>query len=230
VVETARGVFLNTAIVRERYAKRYPAFADKLHTLTNGYDEDDFTAASQCDIRKGDPRRILLYCGSDYDGFIPRQLRWLAGRMSELGLDKLWRIISAGYGDNPPESYGSFWSHLNVLTVEAASQASMQADLLLTAMPPGEQTPSGTVPLKTYSYLRTEKPIVYIGESGSTTDLLAKFAGTYSLPRATWPDLPNWLARHQGQLLNRYARPGIEEYSVGCLVQKLLGTIDRVIR
>ncbi|MDD4891289.1 MAG: glycosyltransferase, partial [Phycisphaerae bacterium] len=86
MVRAAAGVFLNTPIVRERFAGRYPRFAAKLHTFTNGYDEDDFQGGADGSLHGSDPRRILVYAGGGYGTFAAERLAVLVEQIRTAGL------------------------------------------------------------------------------------------------------------------------------------------------
>lgn len=229
VVRYASAVLLNTPIVHDRFAKRYSESVAKFHTLTNGYDEDDFAFECSGLPNWPDGKRTLLYAGGSYGGWMTRQLSDLALRMREIGLEKTWRIVTASDEEGwPPAEFSDFWTHLGFLSADRTAAAMCRANVLLLPMPPGEGTPSGTVPLKTYGYLRGGGAIVYLGESGATNELLSKFAGTYCMDRQAWPHLANWLAENESKLSGKFAREGVEEYSLTTLTERLLEIVREV--
>ena len=156
-----------------------------------------------------------------------RQLSVLASRMKEIGLDKTWHIVTAGSDEWPPAKFQNIWSHLGILSHKHVSQAMLKANLLLLPMFPGEKSPSGTILLKTYGYLRSGSGIVYIGEKGSTTDLLSRFDGTFLLNREEWPFVADWIAGNSSFFQSKYKRTGIEQYSFESLAKRLLDIIKK---
>ncbi|MDD4891247.1 MAG: hypothetical protein PHU85_15105, partial [Phycisphaerae bacterium] len=134
----------------------------------------------------------------------------------------------AGFEHAVPPGLGGHWTHLGLVPSGQATQLMRQGDLLLTFMPPGEKEPSGTVTLKAYFYLRTGKPILYVGESGSTGDLLSQFPGTYRLARDEWPRVGDWLQSHEAEL-RLVDRPGVERYNLGQIAARMSELIFRVV-
>ena len=146
-----------------------------------------------------------------------------------LGQEDLWEIVAhIGTGDVPRDIPGGVLRRGPLLAPEESILAMSSCDVLLLFMPPGEREPSPTVPLKAYSYLRTGLPLVYCGEAGATTDLLAQFPGTFALPRCGGAELADFLAQHAGDWGRRYPRGGIERYSfeqLGRGLEGLLGSL-----
>jgi len=85
--------------------------------------------------------------------------------------------------------------------------------------------PSGTAALKVYSYLRSGRAVLYIGEGGSTTDLLARFDGTFALARSSWPELATWLSQHQTVLNRTFSRGDIGVYSFESITSRMIREI-----
>ena len=222
MVEHATAVLLNTHTVHQRFAGRYPQWSTKLHTLTNGYDEDDFRCAEFAPPEHLRSKHLIVYAGDDYEGFMTGQLSALAQQMRSNGLSKTWSIATAGPWKWPPARFDDVWTHLGTLSYAQNAALLMQGNLLLLPMPPGEATPSGTVPLKAYSYLRSGRAIVYLGEPGSTPELLNRFQGTFCLEREAWPRLADWIAQ-RGQTFDRaFRRADAAQYSFSAITERLL--------
>lgn len=223
MVHSASAILLNTAIVYGRFCQRYPDAASKFHAITNGYDEDEFVNRAESCIDVSDGRKVLLYAGGSYGGWLTTKLVSLAAEMRRLGLDRTWKIVTASEAENwPPAQFADCWTHLGYLRSEEAAAAMQRAALMLLPMPPGEKCPSGTVPLKAYSYLRAGGGVVYLGERGATSDLLAQFDGTWSVERTVWNHLAEWIIAHDAQLGEVFPRTGIEAYSFANLTNRLL--------
>ena len=233
IVLSASRVVLNTDIVHDRFAERYPWSAHKMITITNGYDECDY-CATVMDVTSGilqrvpSGKRLLFYGGSSYLGFMTMQLGNLARCILEGRMSRGWHIVTSGEGEWPPAEYAAVWTHLGMLSPADFARVQQICNVLLLAMPPGENEPSGTVPLKAYGYLRSGTPIVYVGEAGATTDLLRKFTGTFALPRAEWPALYAFLVSNEDAFrkTSMSERRDIKSYSF----EELAHTFLRVIR
>ncbi|KAB2673811.1 MAG: glycosyltransferase family 4 protein [Verrucomicrobia bacterium] len=225
MVRHATRVLLNTEVVRGRFVSRYPWAEARLDVLPNGYQEDDF-ASDEADPVPADGRRTILYTGASYWAYMDAQLGRFGKGLRAAGLSSGWKIVSLGdgawRGPGPAEGDGPApWIHLGHHSAAAAARAMLGAEMLLLPMPPGEREPSGTVPLKTYGYLRSGRSVVYLGEKGSTSDLLAKFRGTWSLGRSGWETLPDFVARHADEISARHERVAISRYSYRELASRL---------
>lgn len=213
MVSDASCVILNTPVVRARFDAAYPGSTHKFLTVTNGYDRTlDAWRDRPCARRE----LVISYSGSPYWGFMESRIRELHAGLARLSLPCGFRIQTMGdaWGIEPLSEPLPGWTHHGQL--DEASMAARLADshLLLLAMPPGEGEPSPTVPLKTYGYLRLGKSIVYLGERGATTDLLSRFAGTWSLGRESWPALPEWISTNQDRLRSVWSRPDSDQFEI----------------
>ena len=237
-VNSAAGVILNTEQVYRRFCRRYPERAARFSVIPNGFDEDDFRLPLLSGTRPiDDSRASLVYTGSMYGDFMWERLSALAEDLIECGMDRSWRIVSAGPSGIVPPRLGSVWTHCGTVPADKAMALCRQAGLLLLPMPPGEREPSATVPLKAYSYLRSERPILYIGEKGATTELLDGFAGTSALSRRGWTQVAEWMTKHAALLNRHYERPGLSALSfearaaqIARLLDSLSGVPDTVGR
>lgn len=226
MVESSALIMLNTNIVEERYRKRYLEYSHKFITVTNGYDEEDFNSPFNIDL-KHDIRKIIVYTGSMYGNFIYERLSELVQAIKLLGLNEKWRIVTAGSELKLLKEQKDVWTHLGLLRPESAAALMSQAHILIAFMPPGEKAPSGTVPLKIYSYLRSGKPIIYFGEKGSTTDIISKYQGTYIKERTEWPCLAEWL--REVDLPALCNRKGIDKYSFKNIATEVENHINKIV-
>lgn len=228
-VATAGRVLLNTAEVHRRFVARHPSRAGTMSVLTNGYDEEDFAADSPAVPAAGGRLRIY-YAGASYGDYMDTQLGRLADDLVSAGLGDRWEIVSLGAGSWRGTGRPPVWRHLGTLDGAGAARELEQAAVLLLPMPPGEREPSGTVPLKAYGYLRSGRSVVYLGERGSTSELLGRFAGTHCLGRSGWDGLAAWLEAHRDGLGRRHERAGIGEYGFGQITRRLEQHLLEVIR
>jgi len=228
-VASADVVTLNTNIVADRFRRRYPDWAGKFHVLTNGYDEHDFAGPTPPLAVPAD-KKLIMYAGGGYGAFMLDTLSRLAQGLKEQNLDRRWHLVTAGPDESwPPSEHADVWTHLGWLPNEKLCPVLTQASLLLLAMPPGEKTPSGTVPLKTYNYLRAGGPILYLGERGATTDILKQFPDTYTEPRSMWEHAGDWVQKHEELLLPGRPRIGVDRYSIASLTGQLMTILEAAL-
>jgi len=221
-VKYANRVILNTSEVHRRFTSRYPKFAEKLSVLTNGYDDEDFGRKPLSPIENEAklPARVY-YAGASYGDYMDHRLGQLATALLDAGQGGIWELVSLGAGQWRGAGLPPMWRHLGSLDAAAAASELERASVLLLPMPPGEREPSGTVPLKAYGYLRSGRAIVYLGERGSTSELLQSFPGTYCLGREGWSSLANWLIRHRDELNHHFIRAGVGAFSFSHLTKCL---------
>lgn len=231
VLETARLVITNTQVIQNRFQDRYPQYKSKIITVSNGYDEDDFNGLGG--ERHIGTRSRIVYLGGDYNGFSPKIISDIAAQLIRLGLSNDWAIHTAGSGnwEDSVKNY-DFWIHHGLLSQRDTNELMDTADILVLLMPPGEREPSGTVPLKTYSYLRSGKSIVYFGERGSVTDLLALFQGTFSLSRESVVTFGEWLIKEQANIKGMvYERKAIiDRYSFAELTKEIMLAVEMSLK
>ena len=220
VVASATTVVLCTEVVRHRFILRYPDSRRKFELITLGFDEEDFAGQLAPSFNKQGDTVRLFYGGSSYQDFLPARFLALAKQFEALGGAGDWELVTAGAGNWEGAGYKKFWRHLGNLPHEQVSKEMLASNLLILAMPPGEREPSGTVPLKAYSYLRSGRTIVYVGERGATSDLLAPYAGTYVMARSDWPKLAEWCLRHRNECMAWYERPGLEQYGFAAIAKR----------
>jgi len=164
---------------------------------------------------------VLAYAGASYGAYMDEMLSALSRRLIDRGMHRRWRIESMGAGSWRGGGMVPVWTHLGVLDQPQTSQRLKNANILILPMPPGEREPSGTVPLKAYGYLRSCRTIVYIGESGSTTELLGEFAGTHCMSRSGWEYLPDWLTQNADSVRRAHDRPGVERFAFSELSRRM---------
>ena len=212
MIRAASSVIANTPLMREQFLTRHPWASAKVATVTNGFNEEEFTGLAPT-LRAGDRFRVG-YVGSDYNGFVPSILTDVAQRWVTIGEDSKWRlVVCPGQMYAPTCLPREMWEFLPLMAPGPSAAVMTGCDVLLLFMPPGEKEPSPTVPLKAYSYLRTGLPVVYCGEAGATTELLGSFAGTFCLPRSTGDQLADFLISHKQFWGRRYPRERIDFYS-----------------
>lgn len=220
VVSIASEVILNTDEIWTRFRDRYLIHAEKLSVITNGYRDvkpPDYEKMHQLQCNQ------IVYIGSPYAGFAPKLISDINDELLSRGASQLWRFRTAGPGDWKCSEKYETWKHEGLVSQSRSQDLMNSAGVLLLMMPPGEREPSGTVPLKTYSYLISNRPIVYYGEKGSTTELLSKFDGVVSIERDNIMGLVDWLMTQGLQLakkpISRY--PEVEQYSFENLTKRL---------
>lgn len=205
VVELSNICILNTDEVLNRFSIRYPFFDKKFLVITNGYESSDYLSESnsvfELKTSAGRPKNIV-YLGSIYDGFATNMISSISIQLTQNKLAERWSLHTAGPGDWSVANADENWTHYGLLSQVDSAKMMASADILLLLMPPGEREPSGTIPLKAYSYLASNRPIAYFGETGSTTRLLSSFDKAYIFSRAGINDFGSWLAQNEGDVVS----------------------------
>ncbi len=225
VGETATRVFANTPILRAKLAERHSGHASKILVLPNGYDSAHFARPAEGPLVPG--KLAIVYAGGGNGSYAVDEVRRLARALLSCGLAHTWRIVTAGFDEMPSPELSRVWRHLGILSPREAGNLMQRADLLLLLKPPGGPPPSSDVPLKTYSYLRSGSPVLYLGEAGAASDLLGQFDGVFMVARDQRTRLVNWLSQHEAELRRRprFTRPGIEEYDFSAISRRLMDAV-----
>jgi len=222
-------ILANTVRMRSQFVARHPQIGAKVATLTNGFNESDFAGLQEEEAPGG--RLRLGYFGSAYNGYVAAVLDEMQRQWVLAGHEEHWDIRAHTDRAAAPvrRVCSASVTHFPLLPARQAAAAMNRCHALLLLMPPGEREPSPTVPLKAYSYLRTGLPIVYSGERGATTELLAQFPGTFSLPRCSGAELARFLTAQRNAWGKRYPREGISRYSFEFVGAQLEQTLREMV-
>jgi glycosyltransferase involved in cell wall biosynthesis len=213
-------IIANTENVRARFISRYPKLKDKVYTITNGYDEDDFSCI---EVGEKNNKIKIAYVGDGYKDFVSSILSNACTKLDLNNMSEMFSFETAGNGLWVDHQKHSNWNHYGLVSQKAANEIIMRSDILLMIMPFGEKEPSGTIPLKTFGYLRSGKKILYYGEKGSVTDLMKEFDGVSVFSREQIEDLHIWLIENGRFLYNKnFSRPKIYEYNFESITRKIL--------
>jgi glycosyltransferase involved in cell wall biosynthesis len=180
VVERARASVFASAGVRDEYARRYPALADRFMTIHNGYDLDDVAAVSRS-ARGDDGLYRLAYTGSIQGAaearLLVEGLELLLDRRPELR-DRL-RLQLVGWLSPAAEAVASdrlaalapMIERIGQRPKPAALQIVRDADaaLVLLADAPGrEHVPSA----KLFDYLGLDRQVLAVAPEGEVRHIL----------------------------------------------------------
>lgn len=161
-----------TETMREGYQRKYPSFARKMVTITNGFDPDDFTEIAS-------PRESQPFTVTHTGVFYPRSIPESARRDPRVFLKAVRRVVDdqglapealrirfvgpvAPYVVSMIRSLGlEPWVELTgALPRHHALQAQLESDVLLLLAAPAARS---VVPGKLFEYLGANKPILYCG-------------------------------------------------------------------
>lgn len=183
--------FTTPGAARE-YRRRYPAIADRIRVLENGFDEESFTGLSQEAAREPlVPGAVtLLHSGIVYPSERdPTQFFMAIAQMAEAGHIRAGELIvrfrAAGHDDllrSLSQRCGitAFVELMPPLPYRGALQEMVRADalLVLQAANCNEQ-----IPAKLYEYLRTGRPIVALTDPAGDTAGVVRAAGLDGIAR-----------------------------------------------
>ena len=170
-VREAMLVVTNTAAARRELQARYPAAAERILTVMNGYDEDPMPAP-----RPG-PRFVLAYAGTIYLDRDPRPLFQAAARViresgllpADFGIELIGNADN--YGGVPVSTIAQEEGISAFVTTgpPRPRQAAMEflaGATMLVSLP---QDSHLAIPSKIYEYLRFEAWVLALAEPGSAT-------------------------------------------------------------
>ena len=226
LVRLSSAVIVNSSIVYDRFIDRYSGLSEKINFISNGYDEEDFIDYSNSS--KIGSKVTLSYIGDGYGDFVAKNLEKTLNLLSEKDVGSSYQIETAGRGDWDLSKKYKNWVHHGLVAQKKANEIIMRSNILLMLMPPGEKSPSGTIPLKVFTYLRTGKTIIYYGEIGDLTDLLSDFAGTHCFPREKVGELAEWMVDNRDAISNNllHCRAKVKKYEFSNIANEVLGLLD----
>ena len=162
----------------------------KVQVITNGYEESLFADATPKQLLSGGMRTIL-YSGATFRGFVVDVFKQISLALDRLSPDDALRLVIVG------ESAGSLANATTFGPISIGPQSQFDvpglllgADVLILIMEsPGKELGSATISLKTYGYLRSGRPIIYIGPDTANWQLLSQFPGTYKYEYGAWDEI-----------------------------------------
>lgn len=180
ILESADAVIGVTPRQTEILASRLPDQYRKFHTITNGFDPDDFTHVTPCKKRRGE-RFVLAYVGrfdlsqtpdswfaalhSFSEKIAPHREQFvfhIAGHVNKTAQVKL-------------QATGIQCEIQGYLPHREAITAMCDADALLLCSPMG-QNGDTIIPAKLFEYMATGRPIVTVGPAGSICERMVSEA------------------------------------------------------
>lgn len=253
VIRNADRVICNTPAMRRFFLSRYPTLsADKFVTITNGYDEPDFTSVTPEPIAKFE----IFYSGVISGGNRnPRCLlagvRWALDRGWLTEEDLQITFLGCGAYGSSAEFRRDVAHHRlqsQVVTVEARisyaqaiNRAAGAAVLLVLSEPLGEgaeveaerRWSHQQVPAKVYEYLRLGKPMLALVSGGAVAELLEQVQGGKPVAPADIEGIAAALRHYYEQRGLTSAEPArvsdrIKSYSRESLTAQLAAELDRL--
>lgn len=176
--QQAHALLMNTPSMEREYRRIYPAAADRMLHIPNGFDE---TAFLDCPAPPPRKRPLFLYCG----GFAPTPGRspdvLLQGM--RLALDRGLNFSLEILGDDSPLVRNAIRRYrleasvrpLPSVRYRTAIREMCAADALVLYQAPG-RTPISAIAGKTFEYLRAGRPILSIAPEGDNTDLVRRYS------------------------------------------------------
>jgi hypothetical protein len=185
-VEHADAVIANTEAAGAMLRARYPALANKVHVIWNGFDPDEPLEPVD---RAVSPRRVLVHTGTLYGNRTLLPVMLSLHRLIELGtvdpatiqLRQVGRVDPACHDPAHPvsvalERLGCIQVVGQNLPKPEARQEMLSAEWLL-VLDMNVRNPGLQVPAKVFEYVRTGRPILAFTVSGSSTERLLAMSG-----------------------------------------------------
>lgn len=190
----ARFCTFTTHSAARDYRERYPAAADRMTVLENGYDEESFQAAAamrmpQQQQAAGGPL-VLLHSGIVYPSERdPRRLLEALRRLRDAGLVKHGDVLvrfRAAVHDRLLADMATEWGVIDLIELapaipyRAALAEMMSVDALLIMQ---ASNCNAQIPAKIYEYLRAGRPIVGLTDPAGDTAAVLRAAGVDAMAR-----------------------------------------------
>lgn len=183
IMSTADAVIANTDSAGALLRGRYPALADKVHVIWNGFDPDD--AILPIPERAGTCKRIS-HVGSLYGARSPLPMLGALDRLVARGtLAVGWQFRQIGRVEPGTPIHAELRAlaeagriHLSArhLPQRAARAEMLESDILL-LLDMNQTNPGLQVPAKLFEYARTGRPILALTQPRSATAMILAIAG-----------------------------------------------------
>ncbi len=182
VMAQATAVILNIEETRRIYEGLYPAYKDKLHVITNGYDVDDFPQSAP-------PRKeefTISYVGSAY--YAQKKLRVFYDALDQVlknpGATRAStiKVVLAGRGFTGLEKLApnvAAITELRGLLDHSDATSLMHATDLLLLASHGEKDQDTCIPAKAYEYAASGSRILAISEKCATQRFIQDLPGCH---------------------------------------------------
>jgi len=186
VIRHADAVIANTDASAAMLVQRYPAFAEKVSTIWNGFDpEDRMEPLPHADRTQ----RIISHVGSLYGTRTPLPFVACLNRLIASGAIQRSVIQFRQFGYSDPEcldladpiyqtlqAQGCLQAVTHIIPQRAARQEMLTTDWLL-LLDMNEVNPGLQVPAKTFEYIRACRPILALTTPGSSTERVLALSG-----------------------------------------------------
>ena len=184
VFESASAIVLNNNQMKSMYSKQYPSLSEKMLTINNGYDPEDYEDIEPTQI---DKFRIV------FPGKFRDYMRWFFEPFSKF-VDGRPDVSFTHFGKKDRENTAQVRSVVEELGLEKyvsfegyvprkqVFAALLGADLGLAVGRPGDET---HVPTKIYDYMGCDIPIMSVDDGVSAMrDILSRFPNAYMRERS----------------------------------------------
>lgn len=196
MIRETDAIVANSDVLGQMVASHLDKSARKVTVITNGFEESFFDGITPWRLAEP-PTCVVLYSGGTYGGFATRTMTVIGHALEKLTQPGEVMLFAAGELEGVPDGAGRCGPiGIGHQSLTMVPRLLVGADILLLVMPsPEREKGSGTVFLKSYGYLRSGKPIIYIGPENASWDLLVRFPGTYRHDWGEWSAIANTLVR-----------------------------------
>ena len=227
---------VEASLVQE-YVQNFGLPAEKMVSITNGYDEENF---STLNVSAQTDRFTINYSGLLYSGHrniepILQAVQQLCAENKLSLSDIRFRVVGNAVPENvaAAQRYGlsSALVQTGYLSHRAALQSNLDSDLLLLLIGEGENLKS-FYSAKIFEYLRSGKPILAIAPKGGVVEqLLLESEHGSAFSARQIPEIKamilneylKWKSGRGGPLLHS---PAIEKFEGKCLTRQLADVLD----
>ena len=177
------GIVLNTPSTLAAYKKKYPEYAPKMHLITNGYDEKEFSTV-ECESTIRREYMSILYCGRF--GVGGRNFENLLNGLQLISRELKVKLELFG---TQPEGFNKSIQEKGLIDMvlhneqvphQIVLQEMYRHDVLLLYQ---EASASEVQPIagKTFEYLRVGKPILSIAPVGDNQNLVKQYSKIHEI-------------------------------------------------
>jgi glycosyltransferase involved in cell wall biosynthesis len=235
VVRNCDAITVASPFYERSLKSRFPFAAQKIHTITNGFDPEDFADVSFPASDAVQQKTTILYTGTvwkatSFQGF-EEGIRLLA-REDRLLADKTRLCVVGRILKEEQSTIDRLRRYIEVVTVdylphEKIFREMAAADLLLLTLSdlPGAEK---IIPGKTFEYLATPIPILAVIPKGVTAEIVGAQKNVFVAEPNDPHAIKDALVSVIGRQCPKEFRDGIEEYNRFFLARKLADLLERL--
>ena len=245
-MNSASVIIANTRPYADVLAKTHPTCRERIVCIPNGYSSELWDKAKPVHLQKRNPTDfVILYSGNDYPvrgsvfshiqqanspGSISGVLKTLGRHLAARQLQDNgpnFSVVMLGPEKNQGKRTAFDPLRLGTVNFSEVPGYLLAADLLVLCMP-RQEAGSALIPLKSYGYARSGKPVLYLGPKNVTYDYLEKRTTIKQFDLNDLENAAQWIAENSSNLTGNHHRASAELWAEDSF-ERRVDDLERVL-